>query len=243
MVHARTLDGEALEFGHSGMLYRSAFLLYDTRTKSLWHNATGRALTGKFRGRRLEPIPSQFTTWDVWRRAHPGTRVLEKDPRNLDHTVDVFDRRNRLLKLRHGLGVRAGGEERLYELDQLDRMTLVQESVGGVPLAVVFHPESRTAVAFVRRVDGRTLDLRRGEDGADGLPRLEETGESRSVFHAVTGECVSGPLAGKRLEPAVSSLWEVYAWTAHHPGGTLFRASVPPVPDLPDIPPDLPEPK
>ncbi len=237
-VHSRALDGETLDFGHSGLLYRSAFLLYDRETRSLWHNATGRALTGKMRGRRLAPIPCRFVTWEVWRKSRPDTRVLAKDPLNLDHTVDGYDRRNRMLKLQHGLGVAAGTEERLYELDQLDRMPLVQETVGGVPLVVLFQPGTRTAVAWERTLEGKVLDLRRGEDDAEGLPRLEETGEDRSVFHAVTGECLSGTLRGKTLTPVPSSFWEVYAWTAHHPAGTMFRASVPPPQDLPDIPED-----
>ncbi|NUN52964.1 MAG: DUF3179 domain-containing protein, partial [Planctomycetaceae bacterium] len=236
-VHARTLDGVEYDFGHSGQLYRSAFLLYDTATKSLWHNATGRALAGKLRGRALPAIPSRFLTWDAWRKAYPRTLVLAKNPLDLDQTIDGYDRRNRALKLRFGLGVSTPGEERLYELTQLDQATFVQETVGGVPLAVVYQPSTQTALAWDRRIDGVALDLRRGEDGEDGLPRIEETGEDRSVFHSVTGECLAGRYRGKRLAPAVSCFWEIHAWIAHHPAGTMFRASVQAPPDLPDLPP------
>jgi hypothetical protein len=236
MVFSRTLDGEVLDFGHSGLLYRSAFLLYDGATKSLWHHATGRALTGKMRGKRLEPVPSRFVKWDVWRKARPTSRVLAKDPLNVQYNGDAFEHRNRALKLRFGLGVRAGKEERLYELSELDRMPLVQETVGGVPVVVCFQPKTETATAFERTLEGKVLDLRRGEDGPDGLPRLEETGEDRSVFDAVTGNGLSGPLQGKSLKPLVACWWEVYAWTAHHPAGTMFRASAPPPVDLPDVP-------
>ena len=235
-VHVRTLDGQVLDFGHSGLLYRSAFLLYEQKSKSLLHNATGTFLAGPLRGKRLETIPSRFVQWEVWRKSRPDTKVLAKDPLDLDQTVDGYDRRNRGLKLKFGLGIEAGGAERLYELDQLDVLPLVQETVGGVPLVVVFHPGTQTATAFERALDGKVLDLRRGEDGADGLPRLEETGEDRSVFQAVTGEGLSGPLKGKFLVPVPGCFWEVYAWTAHHPRGTMFRASVPPPQDLPDIP-------
>jgi hypothetical protein len=103
---------------------------------------------------------------------------------------------------------------------------------------VIYQPSTRSALAWDRRVGGEVLDLRRGTDGEDGLPRLEETGEDRSVFHAVTGECLSGRLRGKRLVPLDSCFWEVHAWMAHHPRGSVFRASVPAPPDLPEIPPD-----
>jgi len=236
VVHARTLEGEVLEFGHSGLLYRSSFLLYDTKTRSFWHHVKGRALAGPMRGKRLDPLPSVFVKWGVWRVAHPRTRVLAKDVSDLDATVDSYDRRNKLLKLQHGLGVSAGGKDRLYEISQLDRMPLVQDSLGGVPIVVLFKPATTTAVAWGRTVDGKVLDLRRAEDGEEGMPRLEETGEERSVFDGVTGVCLTGPLKGKSLPPVRQCFWEVYAWTAHHPEGTMFRASVPPEPDLPEVP-------
>lgn len=235
-VHARTVDGEVLDFGHSGLLYRSAVLFYDQGTKSLWHNATGRALAGKLRGKRLPPIPSEFVRWDVWRRAHPESKVLAKDPLKVQYMADSFDARNRSLKLQFGLGVEAGDEDRLYELTELDRAPLVQETVGGVPVVVVYQPKFQAATAWERTLDGTVLDLRRGTEGEDGLARLEETGENPSVFHAVTGACLSGPLKGKSLKPLVQCFWEVYAWTAHHPRGTMFRAAVPPLVDLPQVP-------
>jgi hypothetical protein len=228
MVFLRTLDGEVLEFGHSGLLYRDAFLLYDTGTRSLWHNAEGRAYTRKMRGKRLEPVPSLFVKWDVWRKAWPGTRVLAKDPLDVQHSVDSFGHRNRRLDLKFGLGVRAGTEERLYEFSELDRMRLVQETVGGVPVVVAFQPDTETATAFDRTLEGRVLDLYRVEEGVGGLPRLEGAGEDPSVFDAVTGACLKGPLLGRSLEPLVGCWWEVREWTDHHPGGTRFRVSVTP---------------
>ncbi len=235
-VWSRTLEGQTLDFGHAGMLYRNAFLLYDAQTKSLWNHATGRALTGKMRGKRLAPLPCRFVPWDAWRKAYPGTRVLAKDSTDPDHARDRQDARNRELRLQYGLGIAAGDEERLYEISQLERMPLVQEIVGGVPVAVLHQGKAKIALAWERTLEGRVLDLRRAEDGPEEMPRLEETGEDRSVFDAVTGACLTGPLKGKALKPVLSSFWETYAWTAHHPRGTVFRASVPPPVDLPDVP-------
>jgi hypothetical protein len=235
-VFSRVLDGEALDFGHSGLLYRSAFLLYDAPTRSLWHHALGRSLAGKMRGRRLERLPTWFVKWDVWRRARPETRVLAKDPQNLDYTADAYEARNLRLKLAYGLGISAGGEDRLYEFTELERLPLVQEPVGGVPVVVLWEGRTRTAAAFERRIDGKVLDLRRAEDGEGGLPRLEETGENRTVFDGITGLGLSGPLKGKSLRPVVQSWWEVYAWTAHHPRGTMYRASAPRPQELPEVP-------
>jgi hypothetical protein len=161
---------------------------------------------------------------------------MAKDPLRVEYTGDSFGHRNRALKLKFGLGILSGTEERMYELSELDRMPLVQETVDGVPLVVVYQPKTQTAAAWERNLEGKVLDLRRAEDAENGLPRLEETGEKGSVFDAVTGACVSGPLQGKSLKPVVGCWWEVFAWTAHHPRGTMFRASAPPPADLPDVP-------
>ena len=236
VVHDRRLGGEVLDFGHSGLLFRSSFLLYDLKTRSYWHHVKGRALTGPMRGKRLAPLPSRFVRWGAWRAAYPSSKVLAKDPSNLDQTVDSFEPRNKTLKLQWGLGVEAGGEDRLFELGQLERMPLVQDVLGGVPVVVAYQPARQIAVAWERTVDGKVLDLRRGADAPDGQPRLEETGENPSVFDLVSGVCVTGPLKDKSLPPVRQCLWEVYAWTAHHPIGTMFRASVPPPGDLPAVP-------
>jgi hypothetical protein len=235
-VHSRSLAGQILDFGHSGMLYRSAFLLYDKSTDSLWHNASGRALAGRLRGRQLPRLPSWFTTWEVWRTTHPSTLVLAKDPSEPGHQRDAYRERNATLKLAHGLGVEVNGQARLYEFSELERMPLVLERVGGVPVVVVYDLASKTATAWDRTVDGRVLDLRRAEDAGDARIRLEETGQDRSVFDAVTGEALTGPLAGKRLGHLPATHWEVHAWMAHHPRGSTFRAAVPPPPDLPPPP-------
>jgi len=247
VVYARTLEGEVLDFGHSGLLYRSAFLLYDRRTNSLWHHATGQALAGKLRGKRLAPLPSRFVRWSVWQQAWPRSLVLPKDPREPAHMKDAYRDRNLALKLAFGLGVRAGDDDRLYELAELARTPFVQERVGGVPVAVLYHAPTETAVAWERTLDGEVLELQRAPDGPEQAPRISrETPTGTSVFDAVTGECLAGPLKGKRLVPVLSSHWEVYAWMAHHPRGSAYRASVPPPPELPPLAPppkDPPAPK
>lgn len=73
---AETPDGSRRQFGVSGLLYNSDVLLYDRQTQSLWSQILSEAVAGKAAGQRLEYIPTQFTTWESWKAAHPGTRVL-----------------------------------------------------------------------------------------------------------------------------------------------------------------------
>jgi hypothetical protein len=224
VVHLRTLDGEVLDFGHSGMLYHDAFLLYDRRTGSLWHNAMGRGLTGEMRGRQLETLPSRFVKWDVWRKAHPDTRVLGKDRNDSRQARDTYANLNLRVGTSFGLGVLVDGTPRLYEFSKLAQTPVVLDRIGRVPIVVLWDEDTETAVAWRRILDGRVLSFRHAEDGVDGLPRLEDTGEGNSVFNAITGRCLEGPLKGESLDPVLSSYWEVNAWIVHHRYGSIYRA-------------------
>ncbi len=52
-----------------------------------------------------------------------------------------------------------GGETRAYPLQILIWHEIVNDELGGVPVAVTFCPLCNTAIAFDRRVEGRTLDF------------------------------------------------------------------------------------
>ena len=225
-VFDRRMDSKDLDFGHSGKLYRDAFLLYEVGTNALWHHATGRALTGAKRGRYLKPIPCRFVKWAVWLTAYPGTQVLRKDPGNPLHAVDSYTERNRSFGLTYGLGVLVNGAHRLYPFSKLRRTNLVLENVGGVPIVVYWHRPTETAVAWRRTLEGKVLELQDAGEEANG-PLLREPGPDGSVFDAVRGECVKGPLLGKRLQPVLSSFWEVFAWVNNHPHGTEYPAPSP----------------
>lgn len=72
----RELDGEAVEFGVSGLLHNSDLILYDRASESLWQQITGTAIAGPRRGEKLTSLPLAMTTWKEWRSAHPGTGIL-----------------------------------------------------------------------------------------------------------------------------------------------------------------------
>jgi hypothetical protein len=79
VAFAGQLDGEAVEFGVSGLLHGSDLVMYDRRSETLWQQITGEAVLGPLHGRRLESLPLTITRWGRWKTAHPQTRVLSKD--------------------------------------------------------------------------------------------------------------------------------------------------------------------
>jgi len=82
VVSGRSVGGETLAFGVSGLVANSNMLLYDRRPKpqscSLWSQLEARAVAGPAAsdGARLEVLPAAIATWEQWLERHPQTLVL-----------------------------------------------------------------------------------------------------------------------------------------------------------------------
>lgn len=72
----RKVDGKLLEFGVSGLIHNSNFILYDRQTESLWLQFDGRAIAGPLLGKRLEPLVVRQEILDLWLARHADSVVL-----------------------------------------------------------------------------------------------------------------------------------------------------------------------
>ncbi|MBA3895395.1 MAG: DUF3179 domain-containing protein [Gemmatimonadales bacterium] len=119
--------------------------------------------------------------------------------------------------------VQEGDEARAYPLQILIWHEIVNDVVAGRPLAITFCPLCNTALAFDRRLDGRTLDF-----GTTGQLRHSDLvmydRQTESWWQQATGEGIVGVHAGRQLEfvsaPLVS--WETFK-SAHPAGSVLSR--------------------
>src|SRR3990172_6822387 len=75
----RRLDGQVLDFGTTGKLHKSALVMYDRQTESWWWQVSGMAIVGDLTGKRLTVLPSQIISWETFRGARPGGKVLSRD--------------------------------------------------------------------------------------------------------------------------------------------------------------------
>ena len=75
-AYRRRVSDRTLEFGVSGLVYQSSFLLYDRQTQSLWLQWSGEAIAGPMLGERLERLRVRQEPFAVWRERHPDTKVL-----------------------------------------------------------------------------------------------------------------------------------------------------------------------
>lgn len=218
------VDDRVLELRHRGWLLDGSFLLYDLETDSLWVQATGKAVLGPLKGRRLERLPVTHTTWGEWRRLQPDTAVLAKPLARVErYRRDRFEEYYRTHEIQFGLSVCLDGGQKLYPLAELEKTPLVQEHIGGVPALIVFHPPSVTAQAWDRRFEGAVLDFDLVETSPGDVILRDRRNGTR--WSGMTGRGLdSGPSLGWKLPSLLSSQFAIPNWKRHYPEGTVYTA-------------------
>ena len=122
-----------------------------------------------------------------------------------------------------GVLLEMGDDARFYPLAVLTRHEIVNDIVGGVPVAVTYCPLCNTAVTFDRHWEGQVLRL-----GVSGLLRHSDLvmwdDLTESLWQQITGEAIVGELAGAKLEvvPAAIVRWADFRET--HPQGQALSS-------------------
>jgi hypothetical protein len=164
MVFRAEVEGRALRFGVSGLLYNSDVLLYDRQTQSLWSQVRAQAVTGPMKGARLEMLPVAHTAWSDWRARHPQTLVLSTDTghrrdyarnpyRDYETSSEILFpvafRAQGYHPKERVLGIVVNGKSRAYPFVELGKTEgKVKERVGGAAITVRFDRGHQSAVAL-----------------------------------------------------------------------------------------------
>ena len=117
--------------------------------------------------------------------------------------------------------VAVGEDARAYPIQILMWHEIVNDTVGGAPLAITFCPLCNTAIAFERTVDGRVLDF-----GTTGRLRFSNLimydRQTESWWQQAGGDAIAGELAGRQLgfHPAAIISWADYKTT--YPAGKVL---------------------
>jgi hypothetical protein len=107
------------------------------------------------------------------------------------------------------IGLAVNGEAKAYPLRVLTWHEIVNDRIGGVPVAVTYCPLCNAAIVFDRRLDGRILDF-----GTTGKLRNSDLvmydRQTESWWQQFTGEAIVGDMTGARLDklPARLESWE-----------------------------------
>lgn len=120
------------------------------------------------------------------------------------------------------LGVVAGGEARAYPVSLMwgPEHEVVNDTLGGRPIATTWCPLAHSGVVYDRLLDGKTLAL--GNRGVDRGTLLLYDEASGSWWSQVFGQSVRGPLQGRRLVKLLSTLTTWSRWRAVHPDTTVY---------------------
>jgi hypothetical protein len=120
------------------------------------------------------------------------------------------------------LGVALGGEAHAFPVRMLEFHQIVNDSLGGVPVAVTYDPLTGTPLVFDRRVEGRTLTF-----GVSGLLYnsnfLLFDRETESLWSQFLGRAVAGPLASRVLTRIPVRQETTRAWLERHPDSGILR--------------------
>jgi hypothetical protein len=240
IAYDRRLGDRVLDFGTSGLLYRSALVMYDRQTESLWSHFTGEAVIGTLTGEELELIPMSTVSWSDWLAANPDGLVLSRDTGHtrsygenpypgyddVDDPPFLFEGEtdDRLAAKERVVGIRQGSDAIAIRTAELFERRVVEIDLGGEPVVVWLEPGTASALDEFSVDGGRdvgatgvfdpVVDGRRltFEAAEDGF-RDRETGSTWDVLGNATG----GPLAGSTLTPVehVDTFW--FAWAAFLP--------------------------
>lgn len=243
----RTLDGRIMDFGTTGRLRYSNLIMYDRQTETWWQQANGEAIAGELTGEQLKFYPAAIIAWAEFKSAYPDGTVLSQEtgfvrPYSRNPYAGYDDVNNPpflyrgpetpavLPPVARVLTVDLNGEAAAYPYDVLREVQVINDSVGGQPVAVFWAPGTASALdagsvaggrdvgsanAYSRLVDGKELHFTVG----DGQIVDQETNSEWNLL----GQAVSGEMAGLQLEPvvAINHFW--FSWAAFKPETRIYQ--------------------
>lgn len=127
------------------------------------------------------------------------------------------------------IGVELNGEVRAYPLNILFVHEIVNDELGGVPIAITYNPLADSAAVFDRRIDGETLTF-----GVSGLvyqsnlvlydERPPTSAMNESLWSQVQARAIAGPAAarGERFTIIPAQLMSWAEWRTLHPDTSVL---------------------
>lgn len=167
-----------------------------------------------------------FNGFDLEGSLLPAEKILQGGPPR--DGIPSIDQPKFLSAVQGGLdpaslvvGITLNGESRAYPVAILNWHELVNDRIGTQALVISYCPLCGTALVFNAEVQGQTLEF-----GVSGLlynsDLLLYDRQHLSLWSQITGEAISGPKAGQRLEllPAELTTWQ--RWHAEHPATLIL---------------------
>jgi hypothetical protein len=202
----------------------------DRETGTWWQQVTGKAIFGPLKGRSLDFLSSDELTFGLWKSEAPAGQVLapvtayakeydsDWEPKVAKMKVVVSFPENGMKDRDVVMGLDVNDAARAYPADTILKQSPIEDRVGGTPVVVMVGPDGKSIRAFISRLDGADLELFKKTATSDwGL--IDSSGSEWNF----RGCAVSGPAAGKCLEPVpvLKDYW--FDWRNYHPNTTIYH--------------------
>jgi len=120
------------------------------------------------------------------------------------------------------ISLEINGDARAYPLEVLTRHEIVNDEVGGIPVAVTYCPLCNSAIVYDRRVDGEILRF-----GVSGNLRNSDLimwdDKTESWWQQLTGEGIVGDYNGYMLDMIPSQVISFGMFAERYPDGHVLR--------------------
>lgn len=205
--------GKPEQFRLVGMDHFNA-MIEDQTTKSWWQQATGVAIAGPLKGKRLPEIISTQTTLAEWVKINPNTLVMQADPafeKKYDTSLhyEAGLSRKKLTgtdslswKLKSWvIGIELNGMARAYDWNDLKMQRLIADTLGGNNILITLALDRKSFFAFSHSLPGKPF-------------RIEgDTLVAGNQKWLVNGKALSGN-TDLQLIPAYQEFW--HSWQNFH---------------------------
>jgi hypothetical protein len=240
------VDGQALDFGTTGLLHFSNLVMYDRQTESWWQEFSGQAIVGELTGKRLELLPLNIVPWKEFKATFPQGKVLSRNTGHrrpygtnpytfYDSSSDPFlyhgPKDRRLPALERIVAIDTGTASLTIPYSVLEKEPLVHYTLAGQDLVVFFKKGTASVLdssdiakgrdvgavgVFDSHVDGKKLTFHLAGD----VIVDDQTGSTWSLL----GKAEAGLLVGKELRPLVyraAQFW--FSWVVYKPDTIIYR--------------------
>ena len=204
--------------------------MIDRETGSIWTHLDGKAIQGPLQGKRMTIVPLPQMTWEEWERSRPDTLVLSPDTpfANRYRSVQIarYNQReagfgdDRLASNALVIGVEVNGAFKGYPVHEVGKVGVVNDTLSGQPIVIVYDSAARSGLAFSRVVNGQVLEFYNNTNEG-----LEIRDRATNSMWEIQGIATEGSLTGMRLVFVSSFISEWYGWSGYHPETDIYEPS------------------
>lgn len=236
-LQGKPLNLECITAYNNNIIYR------DKNSGNFIQQLDGKVIYGPAKGTVLDSLPVIITTWKEWKALHPETKLYYAPAKTLRDKmvagmlemlipVPKLARRSkpwhriqgkldgRLPAMSFVIGVELNGERCAYPIAELRKKKVINDTVGGEPIVVLYNQNRDVGAVYSRKAGGAALNFSAANEG-DAVAR-DETGSHWNI----NGVALDGDKKGQALQAVAhfnNLFW--FSWALFKPDTRINMAA------------------